>query len=244
MAAPPFVAAHEGGREYYARIDGSVAFQVTCPGVPGINPDLWFFRGALAEVLCDERPGIIDTTGRWVIAPNRDGRITIVNDTVLEVRWGPQNRVDLPGQFITTSGRVIGEALSQATRSRYLIDFEDGLIKFGDRTSDQFGYVGYMDPVGTIVIPPRFRAIGAFVDGLAPATGDGPDQWGFIDRTGAWIIPPAWGNAKLFAGALALAARMSADCKSLEAVYINRSGQVVYRMAFHEPSVWVGSRCR
>ncbi len=235
--APPFVTAREGRRAFYARIDGSVAFEVTCPGNRD-DPDLWWFRGALAEVRCGERPGIVDTTGRWVVEPTREGVIDIVNDTLLCVSWGTPRYDGLQRfSYVTTSGRVIAES----TGSRFLQGFHDGLIRFLDKSESKFGRIGYMDPSGTIVIPPRFDVIGTFVGGLAPAGIEG--RFGFIDWSGEWVIPPEWDRAEEFAGPLALVTRQSRDCKSMETAYINRSGRVVYSMVFDKPSVFVSSRC-
>lgn len=46
----------------------------------------------------------------------------------------------------------------------------------------------------TVAIEPRFEAVGHFHEGLAPAREGG--RWGFIDRTGAWVVPPRYDGVR------------------------------------------------
>jgi hypothetical protein len=41
-----------------------------------------------------------------------------------------------------------------------------------------------------MVIQPRFHSVGSFRDGLASVQLKDGDKWGFIDRSGKFVIPP------------------------------------------------------
>ena len=80
--------------------------------------------------------------------------------------------------------------------------------------------MGYIDATGKIVIEPRFELdtqqedpdekiemIGKFVDGLAcvrfAVGAEANAHWGFIDKTGKFVIPPHYEKAEMFSEGLA-----------------------------------------
>src|ERR1044072_1048817 len=61
----------------------------------------------------------------------------------------------------------------------------------------------YIDRSGRIVLDAgRYNRAGNFSEGLAPVGASGTG-WGFIDKTGAVVIPPEFGSALSFRGGLA-----------------------------------------
>src|ERR1043165_7052458 len=56
----------------------------------------------------------------------------------------------------------------------------------------------YIDGSGKIVLDAaRYNRAGNFSEGLAPVGASGT-RWGFIDKTGAVVIPPEFGSALSF----------------------------------------------
>jgi hypothetical protein len=60
------------------------------------------------------------------------------------------------------------------------------------------GLVGLLDAQGKVMIAPRFREIGEFADGLAPAQGTQSKHYGYIGAAGDWVIQPRFQNATAF----------------------------------------------
>lgn len=80
-------------------------------------------------------------------------------------------------------------------------DFQEGLAAV---STDGERY-GFIDREGKLVLPERYDSLGPhherfgagpFVNGLAPAGCKG--YWGFIDKDGAWAIPPVYQFAESF----------------------------------------------
>ena len=90
-------------------------------------------------------------------------------------------------------------------------DFSEGLTPV--RTENQWGYI---DKTGKVVIAPRFVGAGRFRNGIARVATDGwnfgrdvvcsqecsgmtaiawPWPWGYIDRSGKFVIPPQFDQA-------------------------------------------------
>ncbi len=68
------------------------------------------------------------------------------------------------------------------------------------RTGDLWGYIGPWDSY--FEIPDQFLAARDFAEGLAPVQDQG-GKWGYIDRTGAWVIPAQFDQAYSFSDGLA-----------------------------------------
>jgi len=111
--------------------------------------------------------------------------------------------------FIDTSGKVVVDPAFQAAHS-----FEEGLAAV---EVEHKGW-GYIDHTGAFTIPAAFHRADDFSEGLAaveftapkPLTGKAAHEahalqkdWGYIDRTGAHAIPPAYVTAQQFYEGLA-----------------------------------------
>lgn len=83
-------------------------------------------------------------------------------------------------------------------------------------------FYGFINRQGEVVIPPRFRSIGKFTEGLCPARIDG--HWGFIDSTGRYTIPPIYDYAKPFSDGMARV------WKDSTLVYIDRQGSTPFTL--------------
>src|ERR1022692_1773737 len=110
-------------------------------------------------------------------------------------------------------------------------DFSEGLAPVGVG-----GLCGFIDLAGAFVIEPRFRNVEEFRCGLAAVSEDG-DNYGYIDRTGRWVIPPADILAFSFAEGLAVIGRW--EPSGIEVFYgvIDTAGNTVLPIEY----AWVGS---
>lgn len=79
----------------------------------------------------------------------------------------------------------------------------EGLIPYEAKNDKGEPRIGYIDQTSKIVIPARFKDARQFGNGLAPATENGKD-WGFIDKSGNFKLPPIYAKAQPFTDGFAL----------------------------------------
>lgn len=149
------------------------------------------------------RWGFIDTAGKMVVAPQYD-KTEPFSDGLAAVqsgsKWG----------YIDKTGRMLVQPQFDAAGP-----FAEGLAQI--QVANKMGYI---DATGKIAIEPRFELdtqqedpdekiemTGKFVDGLACVRfAVGPEAnagWGFIDKTGKFVIPPRYEKADMFSEGLA-----------------------------------------
>ncbi len=85
--------------------------------------------------------------------------------------------------------------------------FEDGFAVVATRVVAGLGGMyerryGVIDRFGHFRVPPAFRYISHFREGMAIATLDGR-TFGFIGHDGAWVLPPRFAEASDFDSGLA-----------------------------------------
>jgi hypothetical protein len=160
--------------------------------------------------------GFIDATGRKVISPRfalgsrsfSEGLAAVRTSDSYPIRYG----------FIDHTGRVL-------IKPRYVAvgDFHQGYAWVLIKKLDRYGYI---DTRGRMVIKPRFAEAGDFAEGVAPAavlvkgerifyvpttmlpkphwiTLYNP-TWGYIDKTGKFVIRPRFAYARSFSGRFAV----------------------------------------
>lgn len=86
----------------------------------------------------------------------------------------------MPAASLTTRGHRL-ERPRRLCRALALLAAALGILIFG---------TVFPASAQTVAIEPRYEAVGHFHEGLAPAKLNG--AWGFIDRTGAWIVEPQY----------------------------------------------------
>jgi len=91
---------------------------------------------------------------------------------------------------------------------------------------------GFIDRTGNVVIPPEFKSVEPFAEGLAPAAKAGEAEWGYLDISGHWAIQPRFEWAFGFSDGLALV-QMKGSCG-----YIDRSGTVILQPADITTDCW------
>ena len=83
----------------------------------------------------------------------------------------------------------------------YASRFSEGMAQV---VLEHRGMEGYITHSGEVAIPPRFITAGPFSEGLAAVTDD-KGGWGYIDKTGNYVIKPEWQQTHRFSGGLGLA---------------------------------------
>lgn len=182
-----------------------------------------------------------DADGNYIYV--RDDGAPFLEGTRVAV-WGLESLTFAEGLLaLQTSGGKTGFVDAQAKWKIQPLfaaanSFSDGLAAVVDRSEGPDRHVGFIDKTGKIVIAFRFDAFStstiapAFFDGLALMPKIGTTQyqmdhdtakWGFIGKTGKWVIPPVYdGGTEPFNCGLAVAYRNGRQ------LYIDRTGKIVW----------------
>lgn len=129
--------------------------------------------------------GYLDSSGNLIIPPEynyahdfRDGK------AMVGVKDGTSAFIGLNGEILTTYPYEQMGPLSE------------GMISFRKTAQDKAGYV---NEAGKVVIPPRFSYAGPFENGRAivNVSEDYKNQYGLIDKTGAFILEPQYYDIQL-----------------------------------------------
>jgi len=98
-------------------------------------------------------------------------------------------------------------ALRPAVPVRGLSTFARGLAAFKARRGSKLGFI---DEKGQVAIAPRFAEADDFDCALTPAKERGGD-WGLIDTTGAFVVPPQFNFAACYDGYIELHLRVGRE---------------------------------
>jgi hypothetical protein len=169
--------------------------------IPAQFDDALDFSEGLAWVRVGKKVGFIDRAGKIVITPQFDdaqsfayGRAGV---KLCCGGWGERHFGDRYG-FIDSDGKYAG-----SPEFLWVGQFS------GSRSNDlapvlmPSGAVGFVFPSGKVAIPASFQDASTlgFTGGPAPVQNDG--KWGYIDKSGKWVINAQFDNAWNFAGGLA-----------------------------------------
>ena len=218
---PPLIFVVEDGKPLYLKEDGSVAFEVTCPGRR--KPPKYLFGAPFfednrfARFTCGQGNGLIDRQGKFFL--NKLWKDSVPGFSEDRVVTGKKWRVmDYEGQVVF-----------DASKFKYMGGYLNGVALFQPRK----GNLGLIDRDGKTVIPPIYADLSLFRKGLAMAAiwDNGMLKRGLIDRTGAWVVSPTYRQISNFGPSLAVADKPVSD-DTLEVSYITRTGKVVYSMRF------------
>ena len=171
-----------------------------------VIPPTYFEANRFSEGLARVMPnssctGFIDKTGSWVIPSVDDPpfRINYEDSACGEFHEG----LACIGKncnygYVNKEGNV-----AIPLRYEEALDFSEGLaaVKFDDE------HGGFIDHSGNLVILIGGLSPG-FGEGLAPVAVEqngesGVIKWGFIDKSGSWVIPPTFDRARRFHDGLA-----------------------------------------
>jgi hypothetical protein len=180
----------------------------------------------------------IDKTGKDVVPPKGFSPLTRFRDQqTMKVDDNPADYED-DGSF--SAGRYV------ITRADIeLLPFSEGLA-VARKKGQVFGW-GFVDKSYKFVIPSdALLDARHFKEGLAPAAMnldyDGKmtsadesgamRKWGFVDRTGKWVIPPTYASAKPFSEGLAVVGVPEKDSYDNKYGYIDKTGKMVIPASF------------
>ncbi len=207
MNRPPGAYRPDNGGFFSTMVDGKVGFtdksgKVVIAAEFGESSG---FSEGLAGVLVGNKYGFIDKNGKLVITPQFDyalpfrfGRAAVKlccgNDWSAQ---GPQHKFG----FIDTDGKYIS-----APDFAWVGNFSGDLAPVRTSQGPNAGGIAihgnaFLNRAGQLVLTGKFRAVGSFSEGLAPASVDGP--WGYIDPAGEWGIKPQFEYAFGFVDGLA-----------------------------------------
>lgn len=201
------------------------------------------------------RYGFIDLRGHWAIAP-RYAYTHQFEDGVACVTCRAEKGHDGGFQLIDRNGRELlpthmdrvgeyddGRLMVFVHGQNYLIDRAGKIIAHYEEYDQQFrtelpllrkdNIWGFKNRGGKTIWLPKVTILGAFCEGLAPAS-DGT-LYGYIDENGKWAIKPQFAYAQEFSEGLA---RFSLKSPRQEYGYqcgfIDRSGKRVIKARFYE----------
>jgi hypothetical protein len=199
----------------------------------------------------EEKCGYIDKKGNWVIEPNYS-EVWDFNDGVSSVTIGSENTfINVKtGKESTEGGRKTayidkkGEILMNRFFDR-AYGFSEGLGSVGNGAKRELLW-GYVDKTGEQVIPMKFgpgliSAVGKFVDGIAPALHGHwlNGKYGYINKSGSFIIPPIYQAASDFSEGKASVCRLMNQRKGKDEItfdidkkyecsYIDKTGKALF----------------
>jgi hypothetical protein len=182
------------------------------------------FSEGRAEVTIGHKSGFIDQSGKVVVPlkydmvwPFQDGLARVRNDipngTVMTME-GDQPDYRYQYGFVDRQGNeVIPLQFEEATY------FFEG---YAMAVPVEFKLFGIIDKQGRFVHVPEFEDGGEFHDGLARACLN--SKCGYVDTSGAWVIPPSFISARDFWHGLA-----GVTWKDGEYGYVDKTGKTIWK---------------
>lgn len=176
---------------------------------------------------------IVDTTGYKVLLPASTSSCTDFEVGGYAIKF-VQEGIYLHPVYINGKGQEIMSGIYGGRK--FPIDYVDrnvnqyvrpcccGMIAFYDFAKELWGFA---DANGKIVVAPKFEKVLDFTEDLAavkmPKTADTPGKWGFIDKTGQFVIPARYTNEPWEFSENIAAVQKTND----HWVFIDKSGNVI-----------------
>jgi WG containing repeat len=153
--------------------------------------------------------GYINGRGEVTIGPSYlacshffEGKASVIDDTRKSGFINHEERVVLPHRFeglgrfhqglCNINGGYIDSSGNWVIKEKFLVasNFSEGRA-FASTDGEAFGFIDY---AGSFVIHPSFQRCLTFSEGLAAVCRD--DCWGYIDRSGEFVIPGVLGGSR------------------------------------------------
>jgi hypothetical protein len=183
----------EGGKFGYMDRSGRTVIR------PQFDNALDFSEG-MAGVKIGTKVGYIDTTGKVVITPQFDDEVSFMYGRAgvklccgdyYELHAGDRfGFIDPDGKLISAPEYLwIGEFSGSRSNDYAPVKFTDG-------------YFGFVTRSGKIAFPKTFQSVSklGFQGGPSPASNG--RQWGYIDKSGKWVVEPQFDDAFNFSEGL------------------------------------------
>ena len=182
--------------------------------------------GDYSWVDADTLYGVISKDGSFAL-PCEYLSIQVMEDSFLCVEsWEKAEFTvyDLEGRVRFTAADLYGTETPDSGR----VEYGDGLyVAYFYYSDDEETRIWYCDPEGNRVLGPYYSAE-AFSEGLAAVSVNG-SYYGYIDKTGLWVINPEYDSANSFLGGMALVSTWDGRRQLLD-----RSGAVVLECGENE----------
>jgi hypothetical protein len=177
------------------------------------------------EFINENKYGYADLKGNIVIPPTYD-YATDFSEGYAVVSFYDQFNI----QIINKHGGIVLSTDYPFDVIRYKDKISEGLLCVNSNSGDGSGYI---DVNGNIAIPFHFKYTSAFTDGLARVC-DKNGLWGFIDKSGEYIIKPQFEMAGDFNEGIAAVYKTDAQNPDAEyyAGFINRDGVLIIDYAY------------
>lgn len=203
--------------------------------------------------------GYIDSSGKIVVQPEYNYSTDFVNGLGLVYIPREDPREDEFVAYFNVDGKLICSGVNPANGRKYLHNISEGLLAICDSVTHKFGFVNER---GNWVIKPQFYKVSDFSDGLAAVwenadfhvdTGSGCGtpvshaKWGFIDKSGKYVIEPQYHGVSSFYSGYAYADNSiiskTGDTVNIEgiknvAVLYQRFNHV-YRFMYKDENIWI-----
>jgi hypothetical protein len=173
------------------------------------------FSEGLAGVAKDGQWGFIDLSGKLVIPLQREWKYQFpFKNGLAQVDMGQENSdfIDRAGRLLIKSGQSnipaadIAWARKLPTSPIWKLEFRDGLLP----VMNKHGRWGFVNPEGSLAIPPQWIQVSDFNEGLAMVSNRSAitrvEHAGYIDTHGKIVIPLTWNRGWLFSEGLAAVA--------------------------------------
>ncbi|MCW5907064.1 MAG: WG repeat-containing protein [Chitinophagales bacterium] len=173
--------------------------------------------------------GIIDTRGKYVVAPYYD---------VIEE--------ESEGFYLVAKGEKFGFINS---RGDVVVS-----LKYSDGLSFKQGVAAvaiddnwfFIDKEGRQLFINRFQDVSSFSDSLCAVTLDG-ENWGYVDMSGNFVIQPIYESAEDFEGGFAVVSKKEKDPKNKslfisQRYKIDRTGKVLEKLTAPKPAPKTNNR--
>ena len=198
------------------------------------------FSEGLAAIRDGDRGGFIDHTGKIIFEVPLDVTLGFHEGIAGVLYHGTL-------AYFDRTGKKMSPPLGYGPKNYSL---SEGLVPVGIKEK-----TGFMDGAGQLVIAPQFEDAEDFSEGLAPVKVRSEEttwcprepsgsrkgftmKWGYIDKTGKFVIPPQYESAGRFAEGLA----PINNCD--EAFFIDKSGQKIISGNFRYASPFFGGLAR
>ncbi|MBP93519.1 WG containing repeat-containing protein [Bizionia echini] len=138
------------------------------------------FENGSAKVLENDKWGLVDASGKYIVKTEYDGVSNEYNGHIV-ANIGERYGLIINGEFKEVPG------------AEKIWDFSHNAENTYAKKNDK---IGFINSNGDWIIEPKFDKARAFVNGLAPVS-EGKN-WGYIDTSGAVIIPFQYKDAEIF----------------------------------------------
>ena len=195
--------------------------------------ELWY-NGEDSGPFGDEGYGLVSMDGSFALPPVYSG-IEAFSDCFL-VRGGEHRFevYDLEGKLLFN-----GDGLADMD-TPWFCSYGEDLFTMSNNYMEYY----YVDRSGKIVLGP-YASADAFSDGLACVQAEENAKFGYIDRTGAWVIQPQFDSSARFRDGQAIQHRdgkcLVIDRTGAEVIRLDERGRDLRRCAFGYEEVLDGS---